>query len=343
MLLIDAVYIHESGGKTLLNYFMKELVKRYQSFVILFDERIDSEMYQDFLPAQYIICKPSEKSRLKIYREISNRIKTIFCFANVPPPVNVNGAEVFILFHNVLIVSGFSEKNNYSIYSKFLFYLKRIYILFKKRREYKWVVQTELMKLRITNSLRLKSESVFVLPFYEEKIIQQKKSANNPPIFIYIADGVPQKNHEILLDAWGIVYNKYQLKPTLYLTVPNKYVEIHKRMNKLVQQGLDIRNKSFLGKKELNNLYRLGDYLIFPSLAESFGLPLIEAVQEGCGVLASDLPFVFEVLNSSIIFNPYSSNDVAKGVHTACSNVNSITPEIKIKNNIRLLINTLTN
>jgi len=54
--------------------------------------------------------------------------------------------------------------------------------------------------------------------------------------------------------------------------------------------------------------------LIFPSLIETYGLPLAEARALGSIVLAADLPYAREVLegyNNAYFFDPYSPNELA--------------------------------
>ena len=49
-------------------------------------------------------------------------------------------------------------------------------------------------------------------------------------------------------------------------------------------------------------------------MLESFGLPLIEAAQFGIPVLASDLPYVHQVITPSIVFDPYNHIDIAEKI-----------------------------
>ena len=58
-------------------------------------------------------------------------------------------------------------------------------------------------------------------------------------------------------------------------------------------------------------LYASSKCLIFPSLEESFGLPLIEAIDMGLDVLSSDLEYVYEVINPSLSFNPNDVQSIA--------------------------------
>lgn len=59
--------------------------------------------------------------------------------------------------------------------------------------------------------------------------------------------------------------------------------------------------------EELVSIYRGADFLIFPSLYEGFGLPVLEAQSVGCPVLASRIPPLLEVLgDSALYFDPRS-------------------------------------
>ena len=61
-------------------------------------------------------------------------------------------------------------------------------------------------------------------------------------------------------------------------------------------------------------LYFTCPYLIFPSVMESFGLPLIEATDSGMKVIASNLPFVHDVVVPSLVFEPMDKVSIADAV-----------------------------
>ena len=50
--------------------------------------------------------------------------------------------------------------------------------------------------------------------------------------------------------------------------------------------------------------------LIYPSLTESLGLPLIEANILNIPIIASDLNYIFEVCNPIETFNPFSAQSL---------------------------------
>lgn len=62
--------------------------------------------------------------------------------------------------------------------------------------------------------------------------------------------------------------------------------------------------------------YSNSDALIFPSLLESYGLPLVEAMSIGMPILAADLPYSRTLCGSeAIYFDPQSPASLGKAIH----------------------------
>jgi len=61
-----------------------------------------------------------------------------------------------------------------------------------------------------------------------------------------------------------------------------------------VRQHPRVRIHRRISDQVLLSLYNAADYLVFPSLYEGFGLPLLEAVGH-CAVLANDIPVFREI------------------------------------------------
>lgn len=71
--------------------------------------------------------------------------------------------------------------------------------------------------------------------------------------------------------------------------------------------------------------YALGasDVMVFPSLAESFGLPLVESMAAGCPIAASDLPYAHNVAGlAAEYFDPNDADSVADRVLRLLSSTN---------------------
>jgi alpha-1,3-rhamnosyl/mannosyltransferase len=60
----------------------------------------------------------------------------------------------------------------------------------------------------------------------------------------------------------------------------------------------------YVGDASLLALYRGARFLVFPSLYEGFGLPLLEAMAVGCPAVCSDLPVFREVAGAAAEYAP---------------------------------------
>jgi glycosyltransferase involved in cell wall biosynthesis len=342
MVVVDSIYIHESGGKTLLEYFVNSMVERKKEFILLLDIRIQSDVFKKVDSVNIFRLPSSEKERNNFYKANEERITRVLCFANVPPPKLNKRIQVWTLFHNSLILSSLFEKNSYSIKTKLLFLLRRFYVWHRKNPQCKWIVQTENMKVKLTDRLHLKSDAVLVMPFFAKNsfsILRTDEAVN--PQFLYVADGVRQKNHLKLLEAWKILYDEYKMTFELNLTVPARFADLIQYIKELNSLGLKIKNHGICNKAELKRLYIECPFLIFPSLTESFGLPLLEAAEAGCKVIASDLPYVYDVIQPSATFDPFSERDIAKVVAHVTSSAKVKKTKIIIDDHLDQLINLI--
>jgi glycosyltransferase involved in cell wall biosynthesis len=76
--------------------------------------------------------------------------------------------------------------------------------------------------------------------------------------------------------------------------------------------GDDVRFLGWIDSAELEGLYDAAAFLVFPSLAEGFGLPVLEAMRRGVPVACSDIPTLREVAgDAALLFDPSSVEEIA--------------------------------
>ena len=120
----------------------------------------------------------------------------------------------------------------------------------------------------------------------------------------------------------------------LHVTIDNTAPQLIDRVAELNGRGARIVNHVYLDPREL---YFNCPYLIFPSIIESFGLPLIEAADSGMKVIASDLPYVYDVVKPSLTFDPYDKIAIADAVMKAMDPETPF-PEVVTRNDVDKLI-----
>lgn len=329
MLLIDATYIINGGAKILLEYLLDQINKYQIEYILLVDNRISIK------DKNLVTISNSEIDRKYFYKKNIKTFKKIFCFANVPPPIKIQNIDVYIYFHNLLLLN--SKGSSFSIKNIILFKLKFLYIKYKNVKQYKWIVQTNYIKKELTKHDSFKKNKIFVIPFYNlSKKVFNKSINKDIATFAYISSGNPHKNHLLLFKAWSQINRKYKFK--LYVTIGDEYPNLLNKINDLKKNGCLIENLGNISQEYVFKLLNQVQYIIYPSLYESFGMPLVEAAFFDCKILASDLPYVYEVVSPSIVFNP---NNLESIVNAVVDKKNTKSTKLITSNKINNLINLL--
>lgn len=344
MILLDAIYINQSGGKVLLEYFIENLEKEGLEGEVYFliDSRLNSPVFNEVSSKNIQRIDASESSRRKFYRANSSKFSKIFCFGNVPPPSKLKNVTVYILFHNALILT-----TKYSFYSKlaqFSFFAKRLYIRYLNHSSYTWIVQTEHMAALLSRVLNVNKSGIKILPFYAGNRFKDtnRKLPENNDNFLYVADGVKQKNHFLLLKAWEWLFINYHEPIVLHLTISPEFDTLISQIEDMQKRGVRIINHGQCNYEEIKFLYTTCNYFVMPSLSESFGLPLIESAEAGCEIIASDLEYVYDVVIPMATFDPNNIDNMAQTIMTTHSAPNLIKTKLIISNKISNLIKLIT-
>ena len=124
----------------------------------------------------------------------------------------------------------------------------------------------------------------------------QKLFQNDAPIYLMVGTIEPRKNHGYLLDAFDILW---QNDVNVSLCFVGKVGWKCQALMKRVEMHRELKRHLFmledLSDTELEYCYRKSRSLVFPASVEGFGLPLVEAMQRGLPVMASDIPVFREV------------------------------------------------
>jgi len=87
----------------------------------------------------------------------------------------------------------------------------------------------------------------------------------------------------------------------------------------------------FVDKEDLPKFYSAAFLFIFPSLHESYGLPILEAMACGCPVITSNVFAMPEMAeDAAILVNPYNINEIVDAMHEVLTN-SSLREELRKK------------
>ncbi len=136
------------------------------------------------------------------------------------------------------------------------------------------------------------------------------------PFLYYPATTWPHKNHKTLLLALKLMKERYHFDGKLVLTsiVGQPVSEILKEIERL-GLGDRVNVLGYIPYADLPYLYNFARLLVFPSLFEGFGIPLVEAMACGCPVVCSNATSIPEVVGEAgVLFNPSSPEEMAAAI-----------------------------
>ncbi|NOR61387.1 MAG: glycosyltransferase [Rhodobacteraceae bacterium] len=112
-----------------------------------------------------------------------------------------------------------------------------------------------------------------------------------PAEFVILGTIEPRKNHQILLDIWP------EIKAHLHIIGQRGWQneQVFRTLDSSPLMGKTVFEHAKLSDKALAHRLASARALLFPSFAEGFGYPLIEALQMGIPVICADLPCFREI------------------------------------------------
>jgi len=133
---------------------------------------------------------------------------------------------------------------------------------------------------------------------------------------LYPAMTWEHKNHLRLLEALALLRDRDRLRVELVCTGHQDgfFRHIRRRLNELRLED-QVRFLKMVPSEEIRALYRLAQFLVFPSLFEGAGVPLVEAFAEGTPVTCAAVTSMPELAgDAALLFNPMSVEGIAEAV-----------------------------
>jgi glycosyltransferase involved in cell wall biosynthesis len=126
--------------------------------------------------------------------------------------------------------------------------------------------------------------------------------------FAAIGSFEPKKNYDFLLEVFENLWSREVSAKLLIIGRATPECEdLVSKLRRHPQQGRYLLTLFDATDAEVAYAYANSRALLFPSLAEGFGLPLVEARARGCRVIASDLPAFLELADDGVSFYPRHS------------------------------------
>ncbi|SFL06574.1 glycosyltransferase family 4 protein [Shimia haliotis] len=138
------------------------------------------------------------------------------------------------------------------------------------------------------------------------QIVNNQPNLVSAPYFVAVGTISPRKNHGFLLDIWDRMAKEQTAESLPHLVIAGrrgwKSDELFARLGNSPLRGVCVHEFNSLDDAALGHLVAGASGLVFPSIAEGFGLPPVEAAAAGVPVVCNDLPVMREILGEYPIY-----------------------------------------
>lgn len=211
------------------------------------------------------------------------------------------------------------------------------------------VTTTDFVKKTILEKYRNYPEKdIKIIPIQTASRLNFSKSNTNNDLltelklkrekyFVYPANAWLHKNHKVLFDVWLFLQTNFYFKNIKLVCTGEsndrmmalKYQIDHMHLNNVVIFP------GFLDKKDLSYLLTCSLGMIYPSLYEGFGMPIIEAMRLGVPILCSNCASLPEVGgNAVLMFDPTRPQSIIERLMQFIKD-SSLRDDLKKKGKIR--------
>ena len=346
-IVISAVNLVEGGTLTILRECLDALsqssISQKYKIVALVHSRKLLPNYSNIELIEYPLAKRNYLFRcyyeyLGFYR-LSRRLRPYLWLSlhDMSPIVRTEKQAVYMHNPSPFYKASLRVVLHAFTYALFSWFYKYVYQINIHSNDF-LIVQQQWLRDEFSKMFSISKEKIIVAPpekvsldlmnidIGDKKIISMEQE-NRKFLFFYPAFPRVFKNFDIICDAARILEKKGILNFRVILTIDgseNKYSK------QLVEHNVDLKTVQFVGLQTLeavHEYYRKSNCLVFPSLLETWGLPISEYIPYKKRMLISDLPYAHEAAAGAekvAFFNPYDAEDLANKMFKVLHHDNSI-------------------
>jgi alpha-1,3-rhamnosyl/mannosyltransferase len=180
------------------------------------------------------------------------------------------------------------------------------------------ITDSEAVRREVIDYFALPEENVTAVPLAsslsdrppDSALLEEflaKHKLINQQFLLFVSSIEPRKNIARILDAYESLSSAFKKQYPLVLTGSSGWKSggLLNRIKLLEERGM-VRYLGYTSDVELHYLYSSAGALVFPSIYEGFGLPIIEAQAMGLPVITSNLSCMPEVAgNAALLVDPH--------------------------------------
>lgn len=174
---------------------------------------------------------------------------------------------------------------------------------------------TEAVRKEVIGYFRVHPSRVVSVPLAASPVFRPAEGTKpGRPYFLCVGTAAPRKNLPMLMEAWRHVRDRTGAELVLAGA-------LHGEASKVDGGEVGLRRLGEVSDKELAEWYSGAAAVVYASLYEGFGLPVLEAMQCGALVIASQIPAVKEVAgDGAVLLDPKDTKAWAEAMTAAVQN-----------------------
>ena len=271
------------------------LINNYLNNSDNFESKILAPASNDFnIKNTFRIPFNGSKSDISIFPS-RKLLKEAYNWADV---IHVHEPHIPVLFWNL-------PKNKkliftfHASYSKILIFLLKFLYFFKKLNN----ISVSVSNSSIPNALTMKTSPIIIPNMIE---VEDSIKFNNLSTYLFIGRNEKRKNIKLFENLSNSLKTSYN-----FVAITNV-----KGSNERIFYKLNLSNK-----EKIETIKNAGIYLALNTHGESFGITLLEAINNGCIVISSDIEAFKDVLeDSGVYFKNNSLDDLIETLNNLSSN-----------------------
>ena len=257
-----------------------------------------------------------QKTLPKIVKELN--LDMLHCTSNTAP-IRCN-TPLILTLHDIIFLEP-RDKNNSSLYQNMGWIYRRMVVPRILKKCHRIITVSEFELNNIMSKLSIPRERMAMIyngynewfkPAAETDFTYQKYIEESG-YFFFLGNTDPKKNTERTLIAYSIYLEKSgQKRKLLMADLDRQYLNDILSRNNINHIFEKIVMPGYIVNSDLPNIYNNAFAFLYPSLRESFGIPLLEAMACGTPVITSNTSSMPEIGGPyAILVNPEEPKEIA--------------------------------
>lgn len=247
----------------------------------------------------------------------------LHCTSNTAPLYT--RCKLVITLHDIIFLEKGHEvgAKNKSLYQKLGKYYRRLVVPPVLKKAAKIITVSKFEQKRITEALQLPADKLtavyngFSSHFYPREFDQAVADKYHLPkrYFFFLGNTDPKKNTQRLLQAYYAYFKQTEQPAALVIADLKEEAIAGFDAWKDEQCRKNIVLLGYVSNLDLPAIYSMADIFLYPSLRESFGIPILESMACGVPIITGNTSAMPEIAgDGALMIDPFDENDILKKI-----------------------------